>query len=164
MILINLINGLQGALEDLFENNEFETKGNKTKKPRIVTGWYPHKNFKSYMASGNSKDAIDPDEEFPYIMISPTTQTSTNDDSTVELLFICVSHSEEQNGWMDVSLMADIIRRYLKENQIIDSFEILHDSKIEYPDEQPYPQWIAFLSAKFKVYEPINLEGGYNEK
>lgn len=141
MILVSLIDALKVELEELFKNHDYETRVKETKNPSILTGWYTTK-------SRNN------DEEFPYVLISPVEQDDSGDNSTVELLIVFAAHSMDHEGWKDSALMAEKVRRYLETQHTIDKrYEVNHDIKIIFPDEQPYPQWFCWMHVKFNVYK-----------
>lgn len=150
MILIDLIDELKKEFEELFKDNNYETKTNKYKVPNVNTGWYTSKNKNS-------------DEEVPYIMISPVGQDDTGHDSSVELMIIFAAHSKDSDGWKDSALMAEKVRQYLETNHTIaNKYEIGDEIKIKFPDEQPYPQWFCWIHATFTVYKPeLELEVDY---
>lgn len=148
MILVSLIDALKAELEELFKNHGYETKTKKDKIPNVLTGWYTTK-------SRNNED------EFPYVLISPIEQDDSGGNSTVELLIVFAAHSMDQEGWKDPVLMAEKVRKYLESKHTIDKkYEVSHDIKIIFPDEQPYPQWFCWMHTKFNVYK-ADLEEVY---
>ncbi|MGJ0848263.1 hypothetical protein ACR77J_16345 [Tissierella praeacuta] len=142
MILVSLIDELENIFKKLFKDNIYETKSKQYKVPEIKTGWYTVKGKK-------------PEEELPYILISPVIQDDTMDGSTVELLIIFAAHSMDLDGWKDSALMAEKVRQYLEIHHTINGkYEISDSLKIIFPDEQPYPQWFCWMNVKFTVYKP----------
>lgn len=150
MILVSLIDELENNFKDLFKENFYKTKKQSYKAPDIRTGWYTVKNRSN-------------EEEFPYILISPVEQDDTGDDSTVELLIIFATYSEDLDGWKDTALMAEKVRQYLDTNHTINGrYEIGDKLKVIFPDEQPYPQWFCWIRTTFTVYKPgLELEVDY---
>lgn len=149
MILISLIDELESIFKNLFKNSIYETKSKEYKVPNILSGWYTVKGKK-------------PEEEFPYILISPVTQDDIGDDSTVELLIIFAAYSMDFDGWKDSALMAEKVRQHLEKNHTINERYAIKDSlKITFPDEQPYPQWFCWMNVKFNVYKPVLEEVSY---
>lgn len=148
MILVSLIDALKVELEELFKNHDYETRTKEDKSPNILTGWYTTKGRNNY-------------DEFPYVLISPVEQDDSGNGSTVELVIVFAAHSIDQEGWKDSALMAEKVRRYLETQHTIDKrYEVNHDVKIIFPDEQPYPQWFCWMHVKFNVYK-ASLEEVY---
>ena len=150
MISVELVEELKKELEKLFaeeENtNNYETKQDIKKVPKVNTGWYTQKVNK---------------EDFPYILISPVQQTWNLDLSKVDLVLIVGSYSKDLEGWKDTALMAEKIRQYLtKTKYIAKRFEINSDARVEFPDDQPYPISFCAMYLSFNVYNTYNEEGG----
>ncbi len=149
MISIDLIEELKKELENLFKDeivDDYDTKFDAKKVPKINTGWYTQKVNK---------------EDFPYVLISPIQQTWGLDVSRVDLVLIIGSYSMDLDGWKDTALMAERIRQYLTTNKYVaKKYEINPDARVEFPDEQPYPITFCAVYVSFNVYNPYNVEGG----
>lgn len=149
MISIDLIEELEKELENLFKNevvDDYDTKFDTKKMPKINTGWYTQKVNK---------------EDFPYVLISPIQQTWGRDVSRVDLVLIIGSYSMDLDGWKDTALMAERIRQYLTTNKYVaKKYEINPDARVEFPDDQPYPITFCAMYVSFNVYNPYNVEGG----
>lgn len=149
MISIDLIEELKKELENLFKYeivDDYDTKFDTKKVPKINTGWYTQKVNK---------------EDFPYVLISPIQQTWNLDVSRVDLVLIIGSYSMDLDGWKDTALMAERIRQYLTTNKYVaKKYEINPDARVEFPDEQPYPITFCAMYVSFNVYNPYNVEGG----
>lgn len=149
MISIDLIEELKKELENLFKDelvDDYDTKFDTKKMPKINTGWYTQKVNK---------------EDFPYVLISPIQQTWNRDVSRVDLVLIIGSYSMDLDGWKDTALMAERIRQYLTTHKYVaKKYEINSDARVEFPDDQPYPITFCALYVSFNVYNPYNVEGG----
>lgn len=149
MISIDLIEELKKELENLFEEelvDDYDTKFESKKIPKINTGWYTQKVDK---------------EDFPYVLISPIQQTWNPNVSKVELVLIIGTYSKDLDGWKDTALMAERIRQYLTTRKYVaKKYEINLDARVEFPDDQPYPITFCALYVSFNVYNPYNVEGG----
>lgn len=149
MISIDLIDELKKELENLFKEelvDDYDTKFDSKKMPKINTGWYTQKVNK---------------EDFPYVLISPIQQTWSRDVSRVDLVLIIGSYSMDLDGWKDTALMAERIRQYLTTRKYVaKKYEINSDARVEFPDDQPYPITFCALYVSFNVYNPYNVEGG----
>ena len=149
MISIDLIEELKKELENLFKDeivDDYDTKFESNKIPKINTGWYTQKVDK---------------EDFPYVLISPIQQTWNLDVSKVELVLIIGTYSKDLDGWKDTALMAERIRQYLTTNKYVaKKYEINSDARLEFPDDQPYPITFCAMYVSFNVYNPYNVEGG----
>lgn len=149
MISIDLIDELKKELENLFKDevvDDYDTKFDSKKMPKINTGWYTQKVNK---------------EDFPYVLISPIQQTWSRDVSRVDLVLIIGSYSMDLDGWKDTALMAERIRQYLTTRKYVaKKYEINSDARVEFPDDQPYPITFCALYVSFNVYNPYNVEGG----
>ena len=149
MISIDLIEELKKELENLFKDelvDDYDTKFDAKKTPKINTGWYTQKVNK---------------EDFPYVLISPIQQTWSLDVSRVDLVLIIGSYSMDLDGWKDTALMAERIRQYLTTNKYVaKKYEINSDARVEFPDDQPYPIAFCAMYVSFNVYNPYNVEGG----
>lgn len=150
MINVELVEELKKELEKLFvedeKTNNYETKQEINKIPKINTGWYTQKVDK---------------EDFPYVLISPIQQSWNPNVSKIDLVLIIGSYSKDLDGWKDTALMAEKIRQYLtKTKYIAERFEINSDARVEFPDEQPYPISFCALYVSFNLYNPYNEESG----
>lgn len=149
MISIDLIEELKKELENLFKDgivDDYDTKFDVKKIPRINTGWYTQKVDK---------------EDFPYVLISPIQQTWNLNVSKVELVLIIGTYSKDLDGWKDTALMAERIRQYLTTKKYVaKKYEINSDARLEFPDDQPYPITFCAMYVSFNVYNPYNVEGG----
>lgn len=149
MISIDLIEELKKELENLFKDelvDDYDTKFDVKKIPKINTGWYTQKVDK---------------EDFPYVLISPIQQTWNLNVSKVELVLIIGTYSKDLDGWKDTALMAERIRQYLTINKYVaKKYEINSDARVEFPDDQPYPITFCAMYVSFNVYNPYNVEGG----
>ena len=149
MISIDLIEELKKELGNLFKDelvDDYDTKFDTKKMPKINTGWYTQKVNK---------------EDFPYVLISPIQQTWSRDVSRVDLVLIIGSYSMDLDGWKDTALMAERIRQYLTTNKYVaKKYEINPDARVEFPDDQPYPITFCAMYVSFNVYNPYNVEGG----
>lgn len=152
MTIVELIESLEEDLVKLFKNSEFETKSSKgTKTPKIKTGWHVAKNTRQ------SKEDIEKNkEEFPSILITPVVEDETREESSVELLLIFGSYSDDEDGWKDVFSMCEKTRQFLKTNyKVGESFAIKDNFKTHYPDSQPYPTWFCWMNVSFNLYGPV---------
>lgn len=149
MISIDLIEELKKELENLFNDelvDDYDTKFDAKKIPKINIGWYTQKVNK---------------EDFPYVLISPIQQTWSLDVSRVDLVLIIGSYSMDLDGWKDTALMAERIGQYLTTKKYVaKKYEINSDARVEFPDEQPYPITFCAVYVSFNVYNPYNVEGG----
>lgn len=149
MISIDLIEELKKELENLFKDevvDDYDTKFDAKKTPKINTGWYTQKVNK---------------EDFPYVLISPIQQTWSRDVSRVDLVLIIGSYSMDLDGWKDTALMAERIGQYLTTHKYVaKKYEINSDARVEFPDDQPYPITFCAMYVSFNVYNPYNVEGG----
>lgn len=149
MISIDLIEELKKELENLFKDeivDDYDTKFDAKKMPKINTGWYTQKVNK---------------EDFPYVLISPIQQTWGLDVSRVDLVLIIGSYSMDLDGWKDTALMAERIRQYLTTHKYVaKKYEINSDARVEFPDDQPYPITFCAMYVSFNVYNTYNEESG----
>lgn len=149
MISIDLVEELKKELENLFKDeivDDYDTKFDAKKMPKINTGWYTQKVNK---------------EDFPYVLISPIQQTWGLDVSRVDLVLIIGSYSMDLDGWKDTGLIAERIRQHLTRTKYIaQKYEINPDARVEFPDEQPYPITFCAMYVSFNVYNTYNEESG----
>lgn len=149
MISIDLIEELKKELENLFKDeivDDYDTKFDAKKMPKINMGWYTQKVNK---------------EDFPYVLISPIQQTWNRDVSRVDLVLIIGSYSMDLDGWKDTALMAERIIQYLTTHKYVaKKYEINSDARVEFPDEQPYPITFCAMYVSFNVYNTYNEESG----
>lgn len=149
MISIDLVEELKKELENLFKDelvDDYDTKFESKKTPKINTGWYTQKVDK---------------EDFPYVLISPIQQTWNPNVSKVELVLIIGTYSKDLDGWKDTALMAERIIQYLTTHKYVaKKYEINSDARVEFPDDQPYPITFCAMYVSFNVYNPYNVEGG----
>ena len=149
MISIDLVEELKKELENLFKDeivDDYDTKFDAKKMPKINTGWYTQKVNK---------------EDFPYVLISPIQQTWGLDVSRVDLVLIIGSYSMDLDWWKDTGLIAERIRQHLTRTKYIaQKYEINPDARVEFPDEQPYPITFCAMYVSFNVYNTYNEESG----
>lgn len=154
MQLFELMDCLESDFKSLFSEKQYEVKGEtdtspaEYKEPQIMQGWYVEKKSK---------------EDFPFIMISPVEDGTTWDENTLGLTIIFASFGFGQDAWKDAALMANEVKRFLNERHNIgNKFPILKDGnaplKIEYPDQQPFPEWYCFMTVKFNAYNAANTD------
>jgi len=122
------------------------------KAPQVISGYLKEKKPKE-------KQTV---PDFPYVIVRYLDDTDTSESNTATVRVIAGTYSEdEQGGWRDcVNVITRIKEALLKQRFIGGPFKIEYPIKTELPEEQPYPEWVAFLTLNVTI-PSIQEEGGY---
>lgn len=164
MEIIALLDSLKLEMEELFKDDKYEIKGVIDTDPvaykgvTVNTGWYVEKRSR---------------EEFPYIMISPLSDTSDWEENTLRVMCIFGVYGQSEDAWKDAAHMANKAKLHFTKNYVVAKrFALDRDKRItiEYPDGQPYPQWFVLMTLEFHSYNIASTGadnewiGGYNDR
>jgi len=101
--------------------------------PVIVAGWLPPK-----------RSAGEPTP--PLVLIRPTKGQDALDGSTIEVLFLVETFSEDQEGWQDASNILQRLRGALTGADPLGPFCLELPLTWELFADQPKPQWGGFIT------------------
>ena len=152
MTSISLIDRLIKFIRPVVE--EFELQSNVTgvkKAPQVISGYLREKK------PGHRQDPPD----FPYVIVRYIDDTDTINGATATVRILVGTYSEdEQGGWRDALNVATAIKIALKKQSYFGPFKIEYPIKTELPEDQPYPEWVAFMTLTVTIPQ-IQEEGGY---
>ena len=122
------------------------------KAPQVISGYLKEKKPKE-------KQTV---PDFPYVIVRYLKDTNAEEGATAIIRVIAGTYSEdEQSGWRDcMNVITRIKEALLKQRFIGGPFKIEYPIKTELPEEQPYPEWVAFLTLNVTI-PSIQEEGGY---
>jgi len=148
-----LVDKLIDFIKPVVVNFELESNIPGIKKaPQVISGYLKEKKPKE-------KQTV---PDFPYVIVRYLNDTDTGQGSMASVRVIAGTYSEdEQGGWRDcVNVITRIKEALLKQRFIGGPFKIEYPIKTELPEEQPYPEWVAFLTLNITI-PSIQEEGGY---
>lgn len=143
-----LVDELKAFLEDVVKNYQLDTNRlGDVKPPQVVTGYLPPKH-------------AGPEPDFPFVIVRLIDGIDEEDGATVTVKIIAGTYSEDaQQGWRDVAnILQHIWQELFKRRVIANRFRVEYPMKFEFPEEQPYPQWIGIMTTIWTVAHPV-LEG-----
>lgn len=150
MTPIVLVDMLKEFIEDAVKNFELETNVPGMKKaPQVVTGYLKEKNSRG-------KNSV---PDFPYVIIRFLDGVDANEGSKATVRVIAGSYSEnEQDGWRDPINILTRIKTELLKQGTFGPFFLEKPIKVELPEEQPFPEWVAFMILTFTMPQ-VQMEG-----
>ncbi|AKS37415.1 hypothetical protein NP92_02850 [Anoxybacillus gonensis] len=152
MTNIGLVDALKERIESIVR--EFSLSCNvegKQKAPQVATQYLPEKKRKE------EQDVPD----FPHVIVRFIEEKSQNGQDVVEVHIIAGTYGyDPQTCWKDVMNVLNRIKLELRKQPLIGPFELIQDSyRTVLPEEQPFPEWIAYSVAQF-IVPRIQNEGG----
>lgn len=153
MTPIVLVDTMIKFIEPVVENFELQSNVPDIKKaPQVIGGFLSEKK--------RSQEQDPPD--FPFVIVRYIDDEDKGDGTNVATVKIIVgTYSEDyQDGWRDcMNVVIRIKEELLKQRIIGGPFRVEYPIKIELPEEQPFPEWAAFLTVKI-IMPSIQEEGG----
>jgi len=153
MTLIVLVDELVKFIGTVVAEFELQSNVPEVKKaPQIVPGWLKEKK------PGQQQDPPD----FPYVIVRYLEDTGNNDGDMATVRIIAGTYSEDvQDGWRDcMNVLTRIKEALLKQRFVGKAFRVEYPIKTELPEEQPYPEWVAFMTLNISI-PSVQEEGGY---
>ena len=124
-----------------------------TKAPQVLGGYLPEK---------KPRPGQDP-PDFPYVIVRYLEDDDTYEENTATVRIIAGAYSEDtQDGWRDCMNVITKIKTALLKQRFFGPFKIEKPVKTELPEEQPYPEWVAFLMLTITIPQ-VQEEGGYQD-
>ncbi|MBE3586567.1 MAG: hypothetical protein IMW94_10545 [Thermoanaerobacter sp.] len=122
------------------------------KAPQVIAG---------YLEEKRPREQQDP-PDFPFVIVRFLEDNDTGNGNTAIVKIIAGTYSEDlRNGWRDCMNVITRIKEALLEQRFIGGpFKVEYPMKIELPEEQPYPEWAAFLTLNVTI-PSVQEEGGY---
>lgn len=142
-----LVDELQTFIGGVVGDYQMETnRPNLSKAPQVIAGYLPPK---------KSDSSSDPD--FPFVIVRLIEGTDTQDDAKVVIKIIAGTFSEDaQSGWRDpVNILQRIRTELLKRRVVGGKFRLEFPLKIEMPEEQPFPEWVGFMTTTWTIAQPV---------
>lgn len=92
----------------------------------------------------------------PYIVIRPVEITDTDEGSVVKLQLLMMTYSADmEKGHLDLYHMAEIVRQSVEQQTVIDGMYMLQlPVKTLIPEEQPWPEWWAYMELSYTLSRP----------
>jgi len=152
MTPIVLVDRLKEFIIPIVANFELQSNVAGIKKaPEVISGYLPEKK------PGSKQNPPD----LPCVIVRYLEDNDTGDGDTAKVKIIAGTYSEdEQDGWRDCMNVITRIKESLMEQRFLGPFKIEYPVKTELPEEQPYPEWVAFMTLTVAIPQ-IQEEGGY---
>ena len=98
----------------------------------------------------------------PHIVIRPVEVTDTQEGSTITLQLLMMTYSADmEKGHLDLYHMAEIVRQAVEQQTIIGEMYMLQlPVKTLIPEEQPWPEWWAYMELTYTLGRPGS---GFNQ-
>lgn len=126
-----------------------------SKAPQVLAGYLPEKK------PGPGQDPPD----FPYVIVRYLEDDDTDDNDVAKVKIIAGTYSDDtQDGWRDVLNVITKIKTALLKQRFFGPFKLEKPVKTELPEDQPYPEWVAFLNLSNIIIPQIQEEGGYQDE
>jgi hypothetical protein len=92
----------------------------------------------------------------PHIVIRPVEVTDTQEGSTITLQILMMTYSADmEKGHLDLYHMAEIVRQAVEQQTIIGEMYMLQlPVKTLIPEEQPWPEWWAYMELTYTLGRP----------
>ncbi len=92
----------------------------------------------------------------PHIVIRPVEVTDTQEGSTITLQLLMMTYSADmEKGHLDLYHMAEIVRQAVEQQTIIGEMYMLQlPVKTLIPEEQPWPEWWAYMELTYTLGRP----------
>lgn len=92
----------------------------------------------------------------PHIIIRPVEVTDTQEGSTITLQLLMMTYSADmEKGHLDLYHMAEIVRQAVEQQTIIGEMYMLQlPVKTLIPEEQPWPEWWAYMELTYTLGRP----------
>ena len=92
----------------------------------------------------------------PHIVIRPVEVTDTQEGSTITLQLLMITYSADmEKGHLDLYHMAEIVRQAVEQQTIIGEMYMLQlPVKTLIPEEQPWPEWWAYMELTYTLGRP----------
>lgn len=92
----------------------------------------------------------------PHIVIRPVEVTDTQEGSTITLQLLIMTYSADmEKGHLDLYHMAEIVRQAVEQQTIIGEMYMLQlPVKTLIPEEQPWPEWWAYMELTYTLGRP----------
>ncbi|WP_026766126.1 hypothetical protein [Selenomonas ruminantium] len=138
---------LSEFLQEKFDSSDFTPTDEKTAGNGITIrdGFLP----KKLTAQEKAK-------QDPCIVIRPVEITDTHEDSQVKLQLLAVTYnSDMENGHLELYHIMEYVRQVLEQNPIIaELFMLQMPVKTIIPEDQPWPEWWAYMELTYTVGLP----------
>jgi hypothetical protein len=153
MTPIELVDKLVEFIKPVVTEFELDSNVHGVKKsPQVIAGYLKEKKPKQHQ---NPPD-------IPFVIVRYLEDTDKDDGDMATVKVIAGTYSEdEQDGWRDAMNVITRIKKALLEQRLIGGpFRVEYPIKTELPEEQPYPEWAAFLIVNVSIPHILE-EGGY---
>nr|DAY38597.1 MAG TPA: tail completion protein [Caudoviricetes sp.] len=92
----------------------------------------------------------------PHIVIRPVEVTDTQEGSTITLQLLMMTYSADmEKGHLDLYHIAEIVRQTVEQQTIIGEMYMLQlPVKTLIPEEQPWPEWWAYMELTYTLGRP----------
>ena len=150
MIPVNLMDALAERLEKVLKDYSAE-KPPEGFPVALVFGRKPLKIHPGQVPVPESADEI---ESFVYVIVKKIEDKNDSSSATVE---IGVSlYDEDWTGWRNMYNIVEHIRQELLKHRILNKkFMLQWPIETDFADEQPYPQWVGAVTAKYSIGQPV---------
>lgn len=120
------------------------------KAPQVIAG---------YLKEKQPNEKQDP-PDFPYVILRFLDGSDADGHHTVRIKIMAGTYSQDaQHGWRDPVNILQRIKDELLKLPYLGPFQIVKPVKTELPEEQPYPEWVAWMILQV-IIPQIIVEGG----
>ena len=147
MTPIGWARALAGFLQKHFEDIKYRPIDEKIATNRLIV----RDGFLPKVTSNEEKKKQD-----PYIVIRPVEITDTDEGSVMKLQLLMMTYSADmEKGHLDLYHMAEIVRQAVEQQTIIGEMYMLQlPVKTLIPEEQPWPEWWAYMELTYTLGRP----------
>lgn len=148
------IAGLHAAIKarlsaDLAGFDGLETK-TATRAPQVVDGWLP------------PKDGVGA-QVYPFVLVRPSSGSDTEEGieqhGEARVRLIVGVYGDDDDTWLSLVHIIDAIRLSLDAAPSVGgSYDHVGPLTWEIPDEQPRPEWIAYVTTNWYVPRPLRVD------
>ena len=150
MTPISLVDKLTEFIRSVVAELDLETNVPGMKKaPEVIPGYLPAK----------KPQAKQKTPDFPYVIVRYIEDTAGEEDIAIVKIYAGTYSEDEQQGWRDAMNVITKIKTALLKKRFLGPFKIEDPIKTELPEEQPCPEWAAFLILNITIPRIIE-EGG----
>lgn len=124
---------------------------NVNKAPQVVGGFMDEKK------PGPQQNPPD----FPFVIVRYLEDNDTTDSNIAQVRIIAGTYSEDaQSGWRDaLNVITRIKGELLKHPRLNGGYTVEKPMRMEMPEEQPFPEWVATLTINVSLPQMIDEEG-----
>ena len=95
-------------------------------------------------------------ESFVYVIVKKIEDKGGQDLSSATVEIGVSIYDEDETGWRNLYNIVEHIRQDLLKHRILNKkFMLQWPINTEFAEEQPYPQWVGAITAKYSIGQPV---------